>query len=287
MTPPKVTFRPFTPADIPFAHELKNIARWNQTLTDWHGYLEFEPDGCFVAEVNGRAAGTATTIRYASGVGWIGMVLVHPELRRLGVGTQLLRHAIGYLQRRETRCIKLDATPMGKQVYVPLGFLDEYEVSRFDGVAPMTGTLPSEAVFPFTTDELANVADFDAPAFGADRTRVLASLMRRKPGLCLVARDHAGISGYLIAREGHQAIQLGPWTARDPAVAERLLLAFFSRAAGQRVLVDVPGPNRAGREQIEKYGFTVQRGFTRMFLGENLLPGNPGMVFGTGGAEKG
>lgn len=286
MTSPSVEIRRFGASDISLAHELKNLAGWNQTEADWRGYLEFEPEGCFVAEVDGEPAGTATTIRYAGRVGWIGMVLVHPERRRLGIGTRLLRHAIEYLRQNGTACIKLDATPMGKKVYVPLGFLDEYEISRFEGTAPEIAKA-SDEVSMFDAEALPQLAAFDARAFGADRTRVLASMGRRDPGLCFLARDREGISGYLIAREGHRALQLGPWIARDPYVAEQLLLAFFHRVPGRRVLVDVPGPNRAGREQIERWGFTVQRGFTRMFLGENLFPGDPARVFGTGGAEKG
>ena len=41
-----------------------------------------------------------TTIRYGNTVGWIGMVLVHPDFRRLGIGSKLLREAIAYLQAR-------------------------------------------------------------------------------------------------------------------------------------------------------------------------------------------
>jgi GNAT superfamily N-acetyltransferase len=287
MTSSDVSFRRFGRSDIPFAHELKNIAGWNQTQADWEGYCEFEPEGCFVAETCGRPVGTATTIRYADGVGWIGMVLVHPDFRRGGIGTLLLRHAIDYLRRMGTPSIKLDATPMGRKVYVPLGFVDEYEVARYEGVAPPTTGLAAGNVSPLTSAQLAGVAAFDTPVFGADRTRVLAALSRRNPEYCFVATDAGRVSGYLIAREGHQAIQLGPWVAQDSAVAERLLLALFARVGGRRILVDVPGPNRVGREQIEQYGFAVQRGFTRMFLGSNPRPGFPEKFFGTGGAEKG
>ena len=97
-------------------------AGWNQTERDWRGYLSYDPEGCFVAEVRGQPAGTATTIRYGDRFGWIGMVLVHPDHRRLGLGTRLLKQAIARLQECGVRCTKLDATPMGRTVYVPLGF---------------------------------------------------------------------------------------------------------------------------------------------------------------------
>ncbi|MEX2043858.1 MAG: GNAT family N-acetyltransferase [Opitutus sp.] len=286
-----VRLRRLTTADIPLAMELKNIAGWNQTARDWAGYLEFEPEGCLVAEADGRPAGTATSIRYGDRFGWIGMVLVHPECRRLGIGTTLLRAGIEHLQHRGTGCVKLDATPMGRNVYVPMGFVDEYGVTRYEGIAPTTrGTAgtSSAGIAPMLESDLAPVTAFDAPIFGAERMPVLRSMSRRNPELCFVAKGAAGaIDGYLIARQGQNAVQLGPWLARDAAAAAELLHGFFDRVASSRVFVDVPHPNAAGLELIRKAGFTVQRGFMRMHLGPNLHPGLPQFVHGTSSAEKG
>jgi ribosomal protein S18 acetylase RimI-like enzyme len=282
-----VALRKMIAADVPLAMELKNIAGWNQTERDWLGYLTYEPEGCFVAEVGGRAIGTATSIHYDDRFGWIGMVLVHPDARRLGIGTKLLRHTIEYLQQRGTSCVKLDATAMGRKVYVPMGFVDEYELSRFEGTAPAESTAAVTNVASLTTGDLKEVIEFDAPVFGAERAHVIDSMSRRNPEYCFLARDGSRIRGYLIAREGRNAAQIGPWVAQDGATAERLLAAFFQRVRGRRVFVDVPHPNDAGCTLIRSYGFTVQRGFARMHLGENRHPGIPAHVFGTSSAEKG
>lgn len=286
---PEVTIRPLREADIPFAMEVKNSAGWNQTDADWRGYIEYEPEGCFLAEVDGRPAGTATTIRYADRFGWIGMVLVHPEARRLGIGTRLLRQAIEYLQRRGVKCVKLDATPMGRQVYVPLGFKDEYELSRYEGMAP-DDVAPTSALVQFMTErDLPELVALDAAAFGAERRAVLRSMAARNPEFCFVRRgaDRFDVSGYLIARQGQNAVQIGPWLAHDAAGADELFRAFLRRVPGRRVFVDVPHPNPAALALVKRHGFTVQRGFTRMFLGENAHPGRPEHVFGTSSAEKG
>ncbi|MEY4941198.1 MAG: hypothetical protein RIQ93_2933, partial [Verrucomicrobiota bacterium] len=167
----RIRIRALRVNDVPLANELRRLAHWNQTEADWKGYLEYEPDGCFVAEVEGTPVGTATTIRYENRVGWIGMVLVHPEWRGRGVGTRLLHHAIGYLESRDVRCIKLDATPMGRKSYVPLGFCDEYSVARYEGTAPKK-TSSDGAGFTFAAVTLEQFATFDSAAFGAERTAV-------------------------------------------------------------------------------------------------------------------
>ena len=77
-------------------------------------------------------AGTATTTFYAPELAWIGMVLVHPDYRRRGIARALLARCIEYLRGRGARCIKLDATPLGKQVYDELGFKDEWTLTRWE-----------------------------------------------------------------------------------------------------------------------------------------------------------
>ncbi len=292
---PVVTIRALRANDIPFAMEVKTLAGWNQTERDWLGYLEYEPAGCFLAEVGGRPAGTATSIAYGDRFGWVGMVLVHPEMRRSGIGTKLLRRAIEHLQQRGVHCVKLDATPMGRRVYLPMGFRDEYALSRYEGVGPGEVADTSAAVQFMTERDLPELVAFDARAFGAERRAVLRSMSGRNLEFCFVRREPRGagergaspVSGYLIARHGQDAVQVGPWVANDAAGADELLRSFLRRVPGKRVFVDVPHPNAAGVALIERYGFKVQRGFARMFLGENAYPGKPEWVFGTSSAEKG
>src|ERR1700704_1430193 len=83
--------------DIAAGMRLKGIAGWNQTVEDWKRFLEASPAGCFVAEVDGTVRGTATTISYDDKFAWVGMVLVDPGYRGQGIGTQLLRRTIEYL----------------------------------------------------------------------------------------------------------------------------------------------------------------------------------------------
>lgn len=282
-----MNLRLMTAADVPFANGLRQIAGWNQTERDWQGYIGYDPEGCFVAEVDGKPAGTATTIHYDDRFGWIGMVLVHPDFRRLGVGTKLLHRAIERLKEAGVRSVKLDATPMGRKVYVPLGFVDEYELARYEGITPAVGAAAMSEVAAFSSVSFDAVASLDARAFGAERPDVLRSLSQRNPELCLAVRDGAGVGGFLIARHGANATQIGPWIARDAITAEKLLRAFFHRASGRRVFVDVVDPNAAAVALIRGQNFTVQRTLTRMFLGENAYPGEASFVFGISSPEKG
>lgn len=251
-----------------------------------------------MAEVNGRKAGTATAIRYGAQAGWIGMVLVHPDLRRYGIGKALLNRTIAYLKGLGVESIKLDATPMGKTVYVPLGFVDEYEIERHQGAAPAApaaadGLPCSESRFgsadivPITEELMEELIAFDAGYFGIRRAEVLRMLAARDRQYSFCLKEKGHITGYLMAHQGFHAVQAGPWVADSYPAAEALFEALLSTAAGQSIFLDVPCLNTEGAALMAKFGFTVQRGFSRMYLGSNKHPGQPKGIYGTSGAEKG
>ncbi|MBU6402797.1 MAG: GNAT family N-acetyltransferase, partial [Verrucomicrobia bacterium] len=117
----EVSVRLMTEADLEAADELRRLAGWNQTPLKWRCLRRLVPHGCFVAVFDGQVVGTVTTTTYGQALAWIGMMLVHPAHRRLGIGTRLMRQALAFLQQRGTQCIKLDATPAGQPVYAKLG----------------------------------------------------------------------------------------------------------------------------------------------------------------------
>ena len=101
-----------------------------------------QPAGCFIARFDGRDVGTVTTTAYDGRFGWVGMVLVHPDARRKGVGTALLMHGIRYLETKGVAAVKLDATPTGKKLYQTIGFTDEYLLERRQGMGETIYCVP-------------------------------------------------------------------------------------------------------------------------------------------------
>lgn len=290
--------RPMTRADIPFGMELKTLAGWNQTEGDWRALLSYTPEGCFVAEWNRRPVGTATTTIHDGKVAWIGMVLVHPEFRRLGIGKSLLNHCIAWLRQRGIPSIKLDATPAGKTVYVPLGFRDEYELERVEMVAETeVRNQKSEIRVKCAGCEINAILALDTEAFGVPRPAILQRLLAEHPDLCWTAAapppplSHrpspiCHYSGFLLARPGANAWHLGPWAARTPEIAEVLLCACLDRLAGKRIFADVP-VNHPARQLVGRHGFKTQRPLTRMWLGCNDWPGTPAFAYAIADPAKG
>lgn len=270
--------RPLTPNDIPFAQQVRELAGWNQTDTDWKRLLKKEPEGCFLIKSEGSPAGTATTTIHGGEVGWIGMVLVHPDYRRRGLATQLLLHCIQYLQPR-VQCIKLDATPAGKQVYEKLGFVDESGFHRWEGVSS-TPTESLSSSTKFAGEDWS--ALLDRRAFGADRTDYLQLLFRDSHHV-VVKQEH----GFGMLRLGSHASYLGPVVTDSPETGIQITQQCLNNCPTGPVYWDLPDENLPATELATELGFSKQRSLLRMRLGDAGHEGDLSLQWAIGAPETG
>jgi creatinine amidohydrolase/Fe(II)-dependent formamide hydrolase-like protein/GNAT superfamily N-acetyltransferase len=271
--------------DIPEAMRLKQIAGWNQVESDWTMFLESNPDGCFVMVHQGRVVGTVTACNYANAAAWIGMLLVDPAFRRLGIATRLLNHALDALGACGT--VKLDATPEGKPVYEKLGFAAQYAIRRLCVRAlPPPGEAPAR-VEPLREADLEAVLAADRAVFGADRSAVLRALWRRAPQLGRKLAHGSAIRAYCFGRDGSSYTQIGPVVADSAEEAFRLARGAMAALGGQPVLLDVTDAQREFRGLLAGIGFGEQRAFLRMARGSDPHAGDARRQFAIGGPEIG
>ncbi len=268
--------------DREFGLRLSRQARWNQTEADWLRFMYFEPEGCFVAELDGYAVGTTTTCVLGS-VAWIAMVLVDVNARGRGIGTRLLRHALEYLEERRVLTVRLDATPAGRPVYEKLGFLAEYELVRYEGMASQYPA--SQIVTELAPGAYPDVLEFDKKETGTDRGKMLLRLFGEFPQELRVVRRQSTVKGYVTIRPGANAIQVGPCMAATDAGAP-LLSDAFTRCRGKMVFVDVPTGNADAVKFVEAAGLRTQRSFTRMYRGKRIAD-NITALWASSGPEKG
>jgi GNAT superfamily N-acetyltransferase len=279
-----------TKADIPAGMRLKELAGWNQTSSDWKRFLEASPEGCFVAEVDGKVCGTVTTISYEDRFAWIGMVLVDPEYRGRGIGTRLLERAVEHLDKLKMPAIKLDATPQGKPLYEKLGFQPECEIGRwtlrrtFSESAKESSSSGRDSVAPGL---LESIFGADREVFGANRSSLLKSLHESAPQLTRGILNSGSLEGYAFGRQGSFADHLGPWMAKDAATARNLLKSFLARAAREAVVVDCLSANSFAGDLLKSFGFSYSRPLTRMYRGTNDYIGRPELLCAILGPEFG
>ena len=271
--------------DIPAALRLKELARWNQTESDWRRLLRLEPTGCFCATIAGNVVATITTTTYGLELAWIGMVLVDPEFRRLGIATRLMRLALDRLIEAGVATVKLDATPDGRAVYENLGFKEESLIERWEGVAGR------QAVGCATLDisERQEALALDRDAFGEDRSKLIEMLVEDSyvtPVVATTTTDRR-LTGYALARRGSLAAYVGPVVATVSDSATVLLDGLLSQMSGQRVYVDLNTNFGGGRELLATRGLVKQRDLIRMSYGQENSAGSSPSIFAIAGPEVG
>jgi GNAT superfamily N-acetyltransferase len=274
--------RLLTTADIPFALGLSGLAGWNQTAVDWQRCLALQPDGCFVAEWQGTSVATTTTSIFGR-IAWVAMVLVDETVRRRGIGRALMGHALDFLDRRGVATVRLQATPMGQPLYEQLGFKLEKTLTRYKGTPGAGQAVQGVAVAG--PDSWEGLLQLDSTMSGTDRRALLLALFRERPGDVRMVQGSDGAQGFLTARVGARAVQIGPCVAT--AEAGPLLLGdAWHRLAGQRVFIDIPNANAAARRVAEAQGLTVQRPLTRMSRGAPVSE-RVELLWASSGPEKG
>jgi len=264
-------------------------AHWNQIEPDWRVFLDHGSVYALRGDTGGVIA-TAATLPYG-GFAWISMVLVAPEHRRKALGTKLLRRCIEDLLKEKLVPV-LDATPAGREVYRPLGFVDSWGFHRLalrePACAPAEGdpATPPGIVIQTVTDAVwPALCAYDGAAFGADRSKLLSSLRGRSPAEFVALRDNA-VCGFLLGRNGRVATQLGPLIAEDDAIAQALLTRGLAAVDGP-VYVDVSDSKTALLALMAARGFVPERPFTRMLHGRTTGFDDPARTYAVVGPEFG
>jgi hypothetical protein len=205
----------------------------------------------------------AGAIDYRS-VGHIGLVAVHPEKQRRGIAKALMERLLAWFDKRGCPVVRLDASPAGAPLYHKLGFVEDDKTLVFSQDDCTLRTAPGLPPDPLRSADIAALAVFDAPLFGAERAAVFGALLARAPDRAFVTRDSEGqISGYLFA----QPQVLGPWAARTPSDAEALLAAALSLPFEGAPGAIVPSSNADATQLLMRYGFSPSRALRHMRRG--------------------
>ena len=269
-----------TAADVADALALSDAAGWNQTADDWALFIA---QGC----VFGRRSpchelvASGAALPYGEGQGWISMVLVAPSFRHRGLASELLNEGIGWLGARGLKPV-LDATPAGAQVYQRLGFVpgmafERWEHPRVSAAAPVAGLRRTGL------QDLDALVAADTAASRVGRRGLLQSFLQRPDTQAWATADG---QGFVIARAGRRATQIGPLVAADEAAAWTLLQQALAATPGP-VFLDLPKRWAQLAAHLSAAGFHPQRPFARMALGDAPALAGSERLFVLAGPEFG
>jgi hypothetical protein len=162
-----------------------------------------------------------------------------------------------------------------------LGFQAEQPVERWSrSELPESQTpksQPSESKNPSSLSP--TLHEFDAQAFGADRSITLQELAQR-------STLYSSPNAFLFARAGRTTEYLGPCVAADPVAARAIIAGMINVADRTGWSWDLLPANESAVALASELGFTRQRCLTRMVRGKPLR-GRDEMVYAIAGFELG
>ncbi len=288
MTNKAFIIRTMKTGDLGGAMALSTAEGWNQTERDWKLFLEDAGNLCMVAECDNKIIGTTTTINYSNQIAWIGMVLVDKEYRGRGVSKTLLTNVLEKVE--SFKSVKLDATPDGQQVYRKFDFRDEYLIARM--INPSMERLPVDeesTALPASMEKkhIREISTLDETVFGANRARLIESLVKENPGKAWMVKQDNRVTGFVLGRDGNKYHHIGPLVASSTVEATILITGALKSLVHQSIAIDVLCDKEDLIDWLTSIGFIKQRHFIRMYKKENPFPGETGRQYLICGPEFG
>ncbi len=270
-------------------------AGWAYALTDIERLMRVDPEAMLVATAGGVASDEVLGCVYASrwgGLGFIGLLLVRPDLRGQGLGGRLAREGVSALIARGCATVGLDAVPEAITLYRRLGFVPDWESFRMTVDTSIDDRPPaSSKARAATDDDMSMVLAIDLAGWGADRSRLLRALHRSGAGRFAVAPVEGPVRAFGVVRRGVRGWRMGPWvaeTTEEGDDAARAVLAWaMDTATPEPIAMGVPAYNGRAVEALNRIYAVRMRSCTRMYLGDpgpaRAAPGS----WAIGAPEKG
>lgn len=259
--------RPLTRAELDVAVEWAAAEGWNPGDGDARVFWATDPGGFVGVDSDGELIATGSIVSYGGAFGFMGYLIVRPDLRGRGLGRQIWtcqRDAL--LERlRPGAAVGMDAVLTMQGVYAEAGFRASHRTLSMRGVgaaADVDTSLRDLADLPF-----AKVAAFDRRHFGAERPAFLDAWIAPPGGLGLGIVDGGRLRAIGVARPCREGFRIGPLFADDASCAARIYAGLGRVAAGEPVYLDVPDNNPAALALAGRLGLHEIDSCARMYLG--------------------
>jgi ribosomal protein S18 acetylase RimI-like enzyme len=251
-------------ADLALALEWAAAESWNPGLHEANCFYAVDPEGFFLAELDGAPIGCVSAVRYGSRFGFLGLYIVKAEHRGQGFGLELWRAALDHLG---DRVIGLDGVVAQQENYRKSGFRLAFRNIRQKGRG---GGASPPGLTDLAAIPIEEILRYDATAFPAPRTEFLRSWIGQPQAVALGVVDGRRLKGYGVLRACREGFKIGPLFADDDETAERLFAGLIARAPGAPVFLDTPEANPGAVALAARHAMTPIFETARMY--KNAAP---------------
>jgi GNAT superfamily N-acetyltransferase len=273
-------------SDIEFAFECTNSEGWlSETRETFRAFLEYDPEGCFIAERKGRNIGICIATKYESN-GFLGELIVIKEERGKGFGRRLLEHSVQYLKAHPIHNVFLDGDLGAVGMYEKLGFRRVCKSFRFIGRLEGEG---GRSIQPVKSEDIETICQIDKELFGDDRSFFLRRRIALFPNLFKVLKIDDEICGYISGQPGNGLTSVGPWALTRNVTSPLELLASLSNEIGDGLMrIGILERNSEAAGLMRSIPTFEEREYCwRMVMGSSAELGMNDSLLAVGSAAKG
>ncbi len=251
-------YRTATLPEIQLMLKWASAEGWNPGREDAAAFHAADPDGFFVAILDGQTVAAISVVNHSDIFAFLGLYICRPEYRGKGIGFGLWSHA---LKHAGGRTIGLDGVPEQEENYAKSGFVLAGRTRRLQGNIEGVALL-----YPLATPaDFAIIEQLDREASGCDRPNFLKSWTANCDTRKTVLYHHGGaIAGFATARICIDGCKIGPIIA--PTLSSAFDLAVQAAAAVQQTNVIIDTASDFGG-LLESKGFIETFATARMYRG--------------------
>jgi GNAT superfamily N-acetyltransferase len=247
-------------AEMEIAAYLAYREGWNPGLADGWAFYQADPNGFFIAEIDGKVVGCISAVKYSAEFGFIGFYVVEPEHRGTVAGTQLAITALNYL----AGCnIGIDGVPDRIANYERLGFKAAHFNARYENVGA-DYKIHSNIVFLNTVNrEL--LYDYDRTCFPALRKDFIDAWVKMPNTKSYIYLEDSKVKGWGLIRKCRKGYKIGPLFADNYEIADNLYRALAKNAIDELIYLDIPLSNQGSQRLVDNYGMNKVFETSRMY----------------------
>ncbi|MFY0662105.1 MAG: GNAT family N-acetyltransferase [Shimia sp.] len=241
---------------------------WNPGLEDAAAFWQADPEGFFVAAVDGELAAAISVVNHTANFAFLGLYIARPAFRGQGIGFGLWHHA---LRHAGARVVGLDGVPDQQDNYATSGFELFSATTRFTGEV---AARKSDRVRKAAPEDVAALIDLEAAASGVRKPAYLAEWFAPvESRQSWVMQRTDGIAGFCTARRCREGVKIGPlWAQREEDA--QALMAHVAAQVGGPVTLDVPDTSAPLKALCQALDLTPGFATARMYRGTPVPVGD-------------
>ncbi|MGG0390536.1 GNAT family N-acetyltransferase [Priestia megaterium] len=235
--------------------DLSKLIGWDYNCEEVQTVLE---SGRIYGHVNeeGKLLSSAAIINYKENLSSIGMVIVNPNYRGLGLGKAVTEACIHSITKGKS--IMLISTPEGEPVYRKLGFQPVSFVHKClcdNSLSQQHASLHNQYdVQVYRDKDFVHINQLDSRAVGADRSQFLKIRINQSKKSLVMKNSVGEVVGFGLSIQTPENLILGPIVAFNDQIAITLINELSKNHLG-KLRIDIPNGKESFLQTLEKKGF--------------------------------